>query len=368
MGLITLTALLAAWALAMSGLDAVVLRPIIALGAGLYVLAVLIAPGARKNLVRLVSQHWLAVLALIALASVLAARLPAQGVWPPGNALNGYAAFIGIALVAFGAGAVSMAYGRNQLATALLIASVPLALLTLAAHRADLDAAFGRLASSLSEPALAAGWGLYVVLAIHVAADELRRRRSPSEPELRPLMRRLFAPIAAMLTGFAMMAMSSGAVFLAATAASGLCYAAALWPRMRRARIGAALFPALGLLCLFAAGLAGVSAAFATGVGEETPSIDIQSAAQALVTADPALAALTAAPLLALFITLTFSNDRGRAPSRGGPLLLGVSAYALITAVLAPAAISASVGVLFAAITGLSASYFDLGKRKSGSR
>ncbi len=365
MPLIAFIAVLTGFALALSSLDPALLRPSVASLAALIALAATLAPQARRSLGSLAARHQLglaaiaAVIAIFAVRSLLKASAPLDLV-APAYAL---AAFIGIALAGLAAAVAAHAYGRGSLSVALLLTSIPVAFTALLANGVMLGGPLGRIAPALDAPALVVGFGLVVILAVHVVADELRRRPSPGKPSLAPLARRLFAPVASIVTSLAMLVIARASEELGAAAAGSLVLLGGLWPRARRSR---AVMPVLAVVSIATASLAVWSAALVGGAR----AADAAPAAETgfsiwLAQAGVLGAGASALVVVAVALVLITSNDRGRRPSRGAALLAGAGVYGAIASWYGPGLTAAPAGLLFAVITGLAASYLDAETRTS---
>ncbi|MGE3142995.1 MAG: hypothetical protein AB7L65_06710 [Hyphomonadaceae bacterium] len=363
--LIILTALLAFAAFAAAGLEAAIAGPLAAAMGAALALAVLAAPRARNLMWRLMARQ---ALALTTFAAALAALLWHEGIFHAASrpeALRAGVTLIGLALAAPAAAGVAAAYGRASLAMALLIGAIALAFLALFANEHDLAGPLGRLAPALDSPALAAGFGLVSLLALHVTADELRRRPAPGHAALPPLAQRLFAPVAALMTSFAMLALAGATAALTAAAVAGLVFTVALWTRARRSRVGTALLPALLFVSIGAAALAVVSASIAANQRPLVAEPDSIGAAAWLTQAGLFGAGLAALGYCTLVITLAMSKDRNRTPSRGAPLLGAAGVFAATVSTFATGMAAPAAGLLLAVLTGLAASYVDLSSARS---
>jgi len=364
MPLIVLLSCTAILSLALASVEPGVLRPLIALAGCVLVLTAVAAPRARASLQMLVRRYWIAALAFVGLVLVLLLRSGLfVGAAGAGEAAQAASALVGIALAAPAAAAIAHAYSRNLCAVWILALSAPLAFAALLAYQLAPGGALGRIPAALTEPGLVAGFGLIALLALHVAADELRRRPAPGEPSLPPLARRLFAPIAALMTSFAMMTLAGAPAALGATGVAALIFAAVLWTRARRSRVGAAIVPALAFVSVGAGGLAVLSATLAgTDAAVETAETATGAArwfAQGGLTG----AALLAFVFAALMVTLVSAKDRGRRPSRGAPFLAGLMAYAIGVSWFDAGLAAPPAALLFAVLTGFAASYLDQEKR-----
>ena len=207
------------------------------------------------------------------------------------------------------------------------------------------------------------------LLSLHAAADELRRRPAPGEASLPPLARRLFAPLAALMTSFAMLTLAGAAAALGATAVGALVFAGVLWVRARKSRVGAALVPALMFVSVGAAALAVLSASL--GLGDRTAiaaRAEDTGAVLWLGHAGYLGAGLLAALFAALLIVLSISKDRGRAPSRGAPLLSAFVVYGALLSWFAPGFTAPAAAFLLAVLIGLSLSYVDLNSARKPSQ
>lgn len=365
MALIAFAATITGLALAMSSLDGALVRPLVGALGALMVLAAAIAPQSRRALGALAARHWPGVLAAALAVAVVAGQLGAGAPELTLSIAGPIAAFIGIALAAPAAAAIAYAYGRGRLTIALLLMAIPVAFAAVLTSNLSLDGPLGRLAPSLDAPGLLSGFGLMVILAIHAAADELRRRPSAGEPSLPPLARRLFAPVAGLVTSLAMLLIAGAPEELGAAAAGSLVFAGALWPRARRSRVGGAVAPALAIVSVGVGALALLSAALADGAR----AADFTNGTDTGVTlwmaqAGAAGAAASALIVAALGAVLVVSKDRGRRPSRGAPLLIGAAAYAALASWYAPGLIAPPAAFFFAVITGLAASYLDADRSK----
>lgn len=367
MPLIILTVALTGLVLALSSLDAALLRAVAAAAGAAMMLGAALAPAARRALADIAGQHWLAGLAFAAFLALLARQ---GGFFSGPDALargHELAAVLGVSLAAPAAAAVAKAYGRSLLTAALLGASIPVAFAALLTHGMALEGPLGRAAPRLDAPGLLAGFALTIVLAAHLAADELRRRPSAGEPALAPLARRLFAPTAGIVTSLAMLLLAGAAETLGAAAAGALVFAGALWPRARRSRVGGAIVPALAMVSVGTGALALLSAALADGARASPLAPGFRTGLDVLLVQAGGLAGalLSVAPLAAILLVLVVSKDRGRRPSRGAPLLIASASCAALVSLYAPGLAAPPAALLFAVITGLAASYLDSAERKS---
>lgn len=356
MPLIALVVAFLAVALAMASIDPFVTQPILAAGGAALTLAALTARRARSVLLELAHQHWTAMAGFFALAMVIAWR---AGLFAGSDGAPGVlAATFGIGLAALATAAISHAYGRNAVAVSLLVTAIPLAFAALLTHGLDLNGPLGRVAPAIDAPGLIAGFGVLALIALHVAADELRRRPSPGEPALPPLARRLFAPIATLMTSFAILTLAGAPAALAAAGGGALVFAAALWPRAKKSRVGAAIIPGLAFVSVGAAALAVVSAAISGGGPMLAPRSE-PGALHWFAENGIVSAILLAATLGALAFQLFMTKDRRRTPSRGAPLLLAGAAFALGASLFETGFLTPSAGAAFAVLVGLAASYYD---------
>lgn len=393
MGLIVLIAAAAAGAFLLAGIEPTLAWPIVSATSALLMLAALAARGSRATLVALTPLHAPALLLFAVLLGALgycASMLPEQFAWRGRSAVLN---LFSLALAAGATAAIAGAYGRTKAVTALLIAAIGAALVILAGSTFDAASALGRLPPELNSQALGGAYGLVAMLSVFAASDELRRRPGANGAALPPLARRMFAPMAGLITSFSMLLLGGSTAALAAAAIAGLAFAGALALRARRSRVGLALVPAVAAVSVVAAALA----AFAAGVGGGLGWITAGAQAQDSFSASAVLntwaerpfvghglgslslvsgltaptgfrwlaetgyvgIGLAATCLLALLAGLIALKDRGRPISRGFILFAGLATFALIEAVLTYAFDHPAPALMLALMVGFAASYLD---------
>lgn len=352
MPLILLAALFSGIALTLASVDATLLRPLLSMAGAALLLAALAAPRARRAAFDVLTRFWPAWTALAALAACMAIGVGGARADP-----RDIGALFGFAFAAAGTAAIAQSYGRMSLAVGLLALVAPIALFSLIAG----DQAHGPLgagAPALDGPGFIASLGLLAVLAVHVAAEEVRQRARPGAT-LPPLGRRLLAPAACLAASFLALAFARAPVALGATAAAAAVYGAGFWFRARRSRPGAILAPA-GASFAFALAALIVVLTGIFGDASAAPHVAVASMPR-----DWRGAALIAVALAGLGAVLAVSDDRGRKPSRGAALLAASTVYAAIVSWFAPGLAHPSAAFLFAGLIGLSASYHDVAQRTS---
>jgi hypothetical protein len=218
----------------------------------------------------------------------------------------------------------------------------------------------------------------------------LRRRPSASGRSLSPLARRMFLPMAGLMTAFAMLLLAQSSSALAGAAVGGVLFAGALALRARRSRVGLALVPAVAAISVMAAGLAALAAGAGGGLGwigagssdggiaaadalarwSERPLLghglnsmdDLAGAPTALrwlAETGYVGAALTLGVIGALLAGLALMHDRGRPFSRGFMLAAGLVGFTLTDTFLSPAFDQPAASFTLAVMLGLAISYLD---------
>lgn len=400
-GFTFLIALTSAGALVAAGIAPDLARPGLAAAAAFLALACLIPPGGRLALLSLQRLHApsLFAFALLVLAVVLSSLgLPSEAAE---HARHGALQLFTLVLLAGAVGAIAAAFGRTRMLGALIGAAVLAAFAILAGGGLEAQTPVGRLPAGLSDPSVAAAYGLVAILSIFAVSDELRRRPAAGGRALPPMARRLFLPLAGLTTAFAMLLLAGSSSALAGAAVGGIVFAGALALRARRSRVGLALVPAVAALCAMAAALAAVSAGAGgglgwiganAGAGEEaalSPVTDALArwgerpvlghglnALDSLAASPAALkwlaetgaigGLLTLAAAAALLAGLIMMKDGGRPISRGFMLAAGLIGFALTEALLSPAFDQPTPAFTLAVMIGLAISYLDFESTSRG--
>jgi hypothetical protein len=392
-GFTLLIALASLGALLVAGIEPELARPGLAAAASFVALAALVPSPGRVALTGLQRLHAPALFAfaVLVLALVLSSLgLPAEGAE---HARHAALQLFTLALLAGAVGAIAAAFGRTRMLSMLIGASVLAAFVILAAGGLDAQTPVGRLPAGLQDPAVASAYGLAAILSIFAAADELRRRPSAGGRSLPPLARRMFVPMAGLMTAFAILLLAGSASALAGAAVGGVAFAGALALRARRSRVGLALVPAVAGLSVIAAGLAALAAGAGGGLGwigatpigdgaALNPATDALArwserpllghglnSLDSLATAPTALrwlaetgalgAVLTLGVVGAMLAGLVLMHDRGRPFSRGFMLAAGLVGFTLTDTFLSPAFDQPAPAFTLAVMLGLALSYLD---------
>jgi hypothetical protein len=389
-GFSLLIALAAAGAMLVSGVQPELARPGLAAAASFVALASLLPASGRIALAGLQRLHAPALFAFAVLVLALVLGSLGQSSEGAEHARHGALQLFTLVLLAGAVGAIAAAFGRTRMLSLLIGASVLAAFVILAAGGLDAQTPLGRLPAGLQDQAVASIYGMTAILSIFAAADELRRRPSASGRSLAPLARRMFLPMAGLMTAFAMLLLAQSPSALAGAAVGGVLFAAALALRARRSRVGLALVPAVAAISVLAAGLAALAAGAGGGLGwiGTGDSGDAAAASDALArwserpllghglnsmdelaTAPTALrwlaetgyvgGALTLGVIGALLAGLALLHDRGRPFSRGFMLASGLVGFTLTDTFLSSAFDQPAASFTLAVMLGLAISYLD---------
>lgn len=413
-------------ALALGGVDRDLATALTSAVFAFSAMIVLIFPQALATIIPALRRHWaavsgLALLALLAWASggPLASKPLATS---PHAASLQAASFVSLGLAAVGAFGAAHLAGRHRLLAVLLVIPLILAVLILVDHIDGVGDFFGqidrvRVNAAVSGPfqtreELGAVFALFVLLGAFAAIDELRRRPMPGAINFPPLSRRLILPVAAVLVGLNVLAVSGARGAMVSIIPGILVMWAVmsvrLGPPAQATRASPAALAAAGSVALAALAVVvppAFEALFATN-GDRRPylflaeTVDRAAAARPWLGygfgAYPTVASDLAQPdgvlsgfvpasadlatwrveagvfglLLAIAVLAAFlwplglAKDRNRQPSRGLGLALGVCVVCLISGV-AQAILSTPAIAHFAALLfGFSAAFVDAPRQR----
>jgi hypothetical protein len=388
---------------------------------------VLALPRPREAAMAALMRHQFAAVGLILLIVYAAGVSGALG--RPGSAINPHLAsldawsFASLGLAALTAAGGADAAGRNRLLTVLLVAPIVLALAILVDQLDGAGDFFGLVDASganrgltgpfASREELGAVFALFVLLGAFAALDEIRRRPTPGAFGFPPLARRLLLPAGCILISLNVLAVSGARASLAAAIAGILT----MWAIMT-SRLGAQAGPkslpvpayaavaAVALCLLLAVIRPGFELVYAGG-GDARPyaylseTVDKAAAAQSWMGMGfgsfPSIAAdfapdnavlsgferastdlavwrvesgvvgifLGLATIIAFLAPLGLLKDRGRRPSRGLALGVGVALVCIITGIGQAILSNPAIAHFAALLLGLSAAFVDDARRRT---
>lgn len=378
MAIIIINAAAALLAVAFAGLDAGAATPAATLLAAVILVATLLARRSRIAFTRATGLFFPTLASLLALTA--AAAWGGAHVFDPSapdfiGGVRAAAPVLTVGLAGFAYYAAGFAYGRTAAAIGLMACAPLTAAIVLVAGGPARDAAQH-----------GAAFGMIALLCLFTIADEIRRRPTLGGPPPPPLTRRLFAPIAGLLSAFAVLAWEGAAAALVAFVIGAAVFLAALTIRAQRSRLGLAILP-VSAGAAFAAALLGGGAALLNGgadrllaafgglersalatahalqrapiLGDGATTSGAPAAVSALHGLGLAGYAAMALGVALLAAALSAMKDGGRRPSRGFALVLGLAAFALASAALSPDFASPSAALTFALMLGQAASFRD---------
>ncbi|MBI1252319.1 MAG: hypothetical protein GC189_12710 [Alphaproteobacteria bacterium] len=378
MPVIVLIAVAAVAATALSGLDRALAAPAAMMFAAVIVAASLASRRSRVSFNRGMGLFFPAaagVLVLSAAAALGGAQALNGASAGVAGAIRSGAPFLMAGLAGFAVYSAAYSLGRTELAVGFMLAPPAAAAVMFGLGGGDPIGA--RHAGAL---------GACALIALFTVSDEVRRRPALGAPPPPPLTRRLFAPMACLITTFALLVWEGALAALIGLGAGILAFLAGHAIRARRSRLGGAILPIVLGAAIGAALLGGGAAAFGGGlrrvlesapmltpalesVSAELQRLPLVGAGAADAGAPTAAAALRRLGLIgvgaaafvciSLVMTLSAMKDGGRRPSRGMALALGVSVFALTASVLGDDFSAPNAGLMVAAALGLAASFRD---------
>jgi hypothetical protein len=388
---------------------------------------VLAFPLSREAAMGALTRHWAGLTGLILLIAYAIGTAggfggAASAVAPHASFSDAWA-FSSLGLAALTAAASADAAGRNRLLSLLLVTPMVLALAILVDQIDGAADFFGLVEASganrgLTGPfstreELGAVFALFILLGAFAALDEIRRRPTPGAFGFPPLARRLMLPAGCILISLNVLAVSGARASMAAVIVGVLVMWAIMTSRLGRgtgpARLSTPAYAAIAAL-VACVGLAlvkpGFELVFAAG-GDGRPyaylgeTVDKAAAARAWVGfgfgSFPQISAdladqnavlsgferastdfavwrveagavgivLGLATLVAFLAPLGNLKDRGRRPSRGLALGVGVCVVCVVSGLGQAVLANPAVAHLAALLLGLSAAFVDAARRRA---
>jgi hypothetical protein len=392
-------------------------------------IVVLAFPRSREAAVQALIRHWAATLALLILVSLAMGGAGAFGksaATAPYLSATAAWSFLGLGFAALTAAGGADAAGRNRLLIILQVVPIVLAAMILLDQIDGVPDFFGlsgqaNVGRGLTGPfnsreELGAVFALFILLATFAALDELRRRPTPGVYGFPPLARRLLLPAGSMLVSLNVLAVSGSRGSMVAVIVGVLVMWAILTGRLgtqaQPTRIMSTPAVAAIVAVIAAAAAAAIPAAFelvyAAGLDSRPYAFMGEAANRAAEErawtgfgfgAFPTISANYASPdavlsgyggtsadfavwrieagvigisvgilaLIAYLGPLGLLRDRGRRPSRGLALGVGVAAVCLVSGLSHAVLSNPAVAHFAALLLGFSAVFVDEARRSANS-